>query len=714
MAQPSTIQYRAFISYSHADRACASWLHRTLEDYRVPAKLVGAETVVGPVPRRLRPIFRDREELPASGSLGQQLEEALAASMFLVVVCSPAAAQSRWVNEEIRVFKQRRGGSRVLAVIAEGEPFASRLPGREAEECFPPALRFDVEADGSVGDRPVEPIAADLRPGGDGRHGARLKLVAGLIGVRLDDLVRREAQKRLRRLTAIATAASLVAVSMTGLTAVAIDARGDAEERRDQAEGLIEFMLGDLRQKLEPVGRLEALDGVGEKALDYYSEQEAVDLDPDALGRRSRALHLIGEVRDLRGDSEGALASFRQAAATTAELLAREPGNGRRIFDHAQSVFWVGYVAWQRGERRAAEVAFREYRRLSERLVPLDPANLAWRAEPGHANINLGVLWLEEGKAAQAAEAFARALAVHQAVLRRNPDDPASQTAVAQGHAWLADAQRRLGNYDLARQQRAAEAAIYRAVLHADPKNTEAKQSLLVNHDAQSALALDAGDIGSAVKAARLAVRMSDELSEADPENLLWVELGAGSRRNGAESLAYAGDPAGDRALSDAVAIARRLADSDPTNKKWQVTLLAQAELSQALLARQPPRPRLAATRDVAARLERHHRTDPDDRMTLWLLAKARMAQGDALAAAGRGREARTAWEGTARLLEPITDAEPQISALLAAALVRLGRQTEASRIAAGLDRLGYRHPFFQRVGAEIRAGGADLVMASP
>jgi len=57
-------RYSAFISYSHQDKASADWLHRTLESYRVPSRLVGRQTAAGTVPRRLVPIFRDRDELP--------------------------------------------------------------------------------------------------------------------------------------------------------------------------------------------------------------------------------------------------------------------------------------------------------------------------------------------------------------------------------------------------------------------------------------------------------------------------------------------------------------------------------------------------------------------------------------------------------------------------------------------------------------------------
>ena len=144
------MKYRAFISYSHADAAVARNLHRWLETYRIPIRLVGRETSSGPVPQRLRPVFRDREELPTSADLGAQIDEALRESQTLVVICSPRAAASRWVNEEILAYKRLGRSSRILCLIIAGEPNASSMPGHEAEECFPPALRFQLGADGNL------------------------------------------------------------------------------------------------------------------------------------------------------------------------------------------------------------------------------------------------------------------------------------------------------------------------------------------------------------------------------------------------------------------------------------------------------------------------------------------------------------------------------------------------------------------------------------
>ena len=98
MAEATQFKYRAFLSYSHHDKAWGKWLHSALEGYRIDKDVVGRETAAGPVPKTLRPIFRDREDFSAGHSLTAQTIAALEASQFLIVICSPNAAQSRYVN----------------------------------------------------------------------------------------------------------------------------------------------------------------------------------------------------------------------------------------------------------------------------------------------------------------------------------------------------------------------------------------------------------------------------------------------------------------------------------------------------------------------------------------------------------------------------------------------------------------------------------------
>jgi CHASE1-domain containing sensor protein len=87
-----------------------------------------------------------------------------------------------------------------------------------------------------------------------------------LTGIGLDELVQRDAQRQLRRVTAITLVSALTVVVLSTLLFVAINARNEADRQRQQAEGLIEFMLTDLRTRLEGVGRLDVLESVNTRA----------------------------------------------------------------------------------------------------------------------------------------------------------------------------------------------------------------------------------------------------------------------------------------------------------------------------------------------------------------------------------------------------------------------------------------------------------------
>src|SRR6185436_18206202 len=160
---PDQFKYWAFISYSSKDAAVATKLHRKLETYRIPRALVGRPGRDEPVPAKLFPIFRDRDELPLSADLGATIQDALRASRYLVVLCSPASAASRWVNEEIRYFKSLGREDRILAIILSGRPNASNSPSSATAECFSPALRYRVNASGELTPTRAEPIAGDVR-----------------------------------------------------------------------------------------------------------------------------------------------------------------------------------------------------------------------------------------------------------------------------------------------------------------------------------------------------------------------------------------------------------------------------------------------------------------------------------------------------------------------------------------------------------------------
>ena len=229
-------KYKAFISYSHADEKWARWLHKSLESYKPPKHLIGTTTKMGKVPEKMAPVFRDREELASSTDLGADLTAALEASACQIVICSMSSAKSHWVNEEIKAFKRLGRSDRIFSLIIDGEPYAAGKPGIDHYECFPPALKVKMGGDGELTAEPAEPIAADARPGKDGKGSALVKLLAGMLGVGFDDLRQRELQRRNRRLAIFSGAAVAGMVFAIGLATTAIIARNEAQEQRARAE----------------------------------------------------------------------------------------------------------------------------------------------------------------------------------------------------------------------------------------------------------------------------------------------------------------------------------------------------------------------------------------------------------------------------------------------------------------------------------------------
>ncbi len=226
-------KYWAFISYSHRDEKWTSWLHKRIETYSEHKKLVGAKNRYGEaVPARLFPVFRDRDELEGAPDLPERIHDALRLSRFLIVVCSPHSAKSKWVNEEIKAFKALGRQDRILAVIVAGEPNAQT----DEEECFPYALKFRLGAHGGFTNERTEPLAADARKQGDGERGALLKILAAILGVRFDELRQRDLERQRRYWMRVGTVTAAAFLVLLGLTVFAFKQRNEALRQRDVAE----------------------------------------------------------------------------------------------------------------------------------------------------------------------------------------------------------------------------------------------------------------------------------------------------------------------------------------------------------------------------------------------------------------------------------------------------------------------------------------------
>jgi hypothetical protein len=497
--------YCAFLSYSHTDSRPASRLHHWLETYKIPKRALARSDVAK---RTLSPIFRDRAELPASSSLDREVREALAASEALLVLCSPEAQASRWVNEEITLFRKLHPDRPVIAAILKGEP----------ADCFPRALLEAPDQSHSQ-----EPIAADFRPQQDGSRLARLKIVAGLSGIPLDRIIQRDAQRQVRRVMAI-TAAALILVLALGLMLLSIiEAKRETDAQRQRAEGLIEFMLTDLRGKLQGVGRLDVLQSVNAKALAYYASDRNLDaLPPESLERRARALHAMGEDELRRGDEAKAISQFKEAYRTTSTLLAYRPEDPQLIYAHAQSEFWLGYVDFMHDRNDQALPRFKAYQSMAAKLVELRPKESRYWRELAFAHGNMCTIEVTNKKGAEAVAVCEHALAAMVKAIDLDESNVSLAIDIANRHAWLADAFLLQGAYTPALTQRQLQSGILKRLIDKDPLNAAYLQDWILARYSMSDLLNRTGNKTEALKMRTDALRDVARLVAKDPENRDW------------------------------------------------------------------------------------------------------------------------------------------------------------------------------------------------
>jgi tetratricopeptide (TPR) repeat protein len=579
VAEEASIRYRAFVSYSHRDSTWARWLHKALEGYAIDKDLVGRDTPLGPVPKTLRPIFRDREDFSAGHSLSEQTIAALAASQFLIVVCSPRAAQSKYVDEEIRRFKALGRADHVIAVIVDGEP------NDPARECFPPALRGKVGADGVLTGEREDPIAADLRRQGDGKVLAVQKAVARLIGVSLDE-VRRRAVAAWRRKTTIATLAGLCAAVLlivSGYLAWHAERLTVEAERHEVRDDNRDRTLNDIKvltERLISMSQAQAAPGaeraVGE-AVTAAAEgaargdaRLAQALDLLKAGKTAEAATLFRTVAEER--EKAAASAGREAAAAYRNLGAiaglADPKHALDAYrkaveldpDDHDSLFWVAWIQKERGVLDDAEP------RLQRLLAAAKGDQYQYWARLG-----LGDILVEHGDLHAARAIYGEARLIAERLAKANPDDAGWQRVVSVSYNKIGDVLVAQGNLPEALKSFRGGLTIAERLAKAAPNNAGRQSDLSVSYNKIGDVLVKQGNLPEALKSFRDGLAIREPLAKADPNNAIWQrDLSVSYDRIGDVLVAQGKLPEALTSFRKGLAIAEQLASADPDNEVWQ------------------------------------------------------------------------------------------------------------------------------------------------
>jgi eukaryotic-like serine/threonine-protein kinase len=626
VAEVALFKYRAFLSYSHHDTVWAEWLHQALERAKIDKELIGKKTPVGPVPKSLRPIFRDRDDFAAGHSLTEQTLAALASSQFMVVLCSPSAAQSTYVNEEIRRYKVLGGSSRIVPMIVDG------VPGDPDRECFPRALRFRVSSEGTLTGECEEPVAADARPEGDGKELAKQKIIAGLLGLDLDEIIRREARSRKRGLrirnSIIALLVALTVTSGAGF----VWARYELSRNEVLLDRTLQRATGLVNQAVAMSKQFGVPRSVSVGVLD---QAEGLFRDISELGRDTaqlryrKATMLIAFARDYAalGNTEARLARATEAHQLMAALVGERPNDmifqvaladtfdelGRAqavkeklndALDSFQAALDIRQHIVDVGSNdpvRQDELS-RDYEELGRTLTPLGrlaDALANYRAGleivtrlaaagnddvttqllSARLNQDVGDVLRDEGKPDEVIDSYRAAISIYARLGVNIADDLEAQNALDWCNLRLGDIFRNQGHLEQAVESYKEAIASAARVANADPSNLYAQRDLAWGYSRVADVLRRQEKDAEALDNFRSSLAILKRLADADPNNLIKQrEMGVQYYKIG-DMLKIKLD------ITDALAnyrmsltIAQRMAAEDPNNGVWQCELARRFE----------------------------------------------------------------------------------------------------------------------------------------
>jgi DNA-binding winged helix-turn-helix (wHTH) protein len=549
-----------------------------------------------------------------------------------------------------------------------------------------------------------EHYASDLLlPRGKPLNEAHALMASGVVTLDGNEtaLIRASAQKaRWRDRIRISTIAIIAGLALlaAGLGVGAMVARNVADERRTEAEHLMGFMLGDFADKLRPLGRLDLLDSVSAKALEYLSHAGQDALGAASLAHHARALEVIGEVRIARGDPRAAMDALLRAQTILLRLLAAHPRDPDLLKQLGTNAFWRGQIRLNQNNYAEAQSLFTQYRDYSDRRYALVPRDVDAWIEQSYAHNNLGTVALKRKMPREAAAEFLLSVALKSRALQQSPSDRTLAVELADSLSWVGAVKETLGELHAAQELYGRELAIVQGLYGAAPRDAlwATRVSRALQH--QAALSIALGESAAARADLTRSRAIMQRLSAQDPSNRTWQANLAMTELQLLRIAAY-GDAGGTLAeLNDVSSRAARLVTLDPQRADWiRLAAIADQLRGTALLAHH----RVVQARKVVdatvQRLTHLLDVNPADQLTRVTLANTLLARSDIESANGAADAAQATCTRVTQLLQ--TDVRGSTDFHLLDPWVRaqicLGAPTLARDARDTLARIGYRDDGF-------------------
>lgn len=307
-----------------------------------------------------------------------------------------------------------------------------------------------------------------------------------------------------------------------------------AQQKRLEAESLLGFMVGEFADKLRSVKRMDLLDGISNKAIEYFSNNEdneqgfTLPFGKQARGFNERFQHAqtlgaMGEVAYSRSKANEAATAFSEAKKLLGNLYEEQPQNMELLKALGANAFWLGQLEYDVSDFETAETFFVEYLRYSESMYELAPEDYDAMVELSDANSTLGSLYLKQQSYQKSKLSFEASLKYTNELLSYQPNDSYLKTDKADVLTWLAVVESHLGDIKASLKVHEKSQAVYRALLMASPDDAKLLEHLSYSYWYQANILKHQKRYNLSYNKIKQAVQSLGKAIIQDAENMAWI-----------------------------------------------------------------------------------------------------------------------------------------------------------------------------------------------
>lgn len=372
----------------------------------------------------------------------------------------------RYMSPEQAQGREVQGSSDIYSLGVLLQECLSQLKPKLLDADLPPSLSLLIETMQRV-DPTRRPTAAE---------------VVLAIDQALAWPTQRARERVRRRLQAAAGAVLLAAILVVGYFAwQASNERAKAQIRQAQAEKMIAYMLGDLRTRLSTIGKIDLLQGVNERAEEYFAAIPANELSEAELSARVQSLLQIADVAKEQGQLPAAARAAERALGLAEDLLARKPEDPVYQVNLAAAQEWKAFLLLdQLSDLGKAEQLFEQSAALRQRAAAIAEPSLAVRKDLASSYNNLGSVRYALGKLTEARSDLAHAVEIWDELLTTLPEDRELQSTRAGALGWQSSIELALGLWQEGAATRATQVSTLRKLYAAAPDDALVREDLAV------------------------------------------------------------------------------------------------------------------------------------------------------------------------------------------------------------------------------------------